>query len=155
MTTITHGNETRTKPGRRQKHSTKRDHFAFHHVILSKSLLCRPTLCGREGSRVIPHSFAFSSTRLYSISSSRGESPFNCSPFVPSFSRATSSSLDEVLSRSTVLFGFGFGFGFVLSTRKRAHRVATLREQQRRNHRREMYRLVLKFKVSHLCQVSP
>lgn len=44
--TIRHGSRTRTRPGRRQKHSVKRDHFAFH-IMLPRSRLSR----GYKGSR--------------------------------------------------------------------------------------------------------
>lgn len=37
---IRHGSRTRTRPGRRQKHSVKRDHFVFH-IMLSWSRLSR------------------------------------------------------------------------------------------------------------------
>lgn len=36
--TIRHGSRTRTRPGRRQTHSVKRDHFAFH-IMLPRSRL--------------------------------------------------------------------------------------------------------------------
>jgi len=54
-----HGNETRTRPGRRQKHSVKRDNFTFH-IVLSRLCLFFSGLeeikddsaCFRESGRV-------------------------------------------------------------------------------------------------------
>lgn len=116
VTTIRHGSRTRTRPGRRQKHSVKRDHFAFH-IMLRLSR-------GQKRSEVIPHDLVnfvtFASTPLYLRSVYCRRGCLNCLSFVFWFPHTASSIATQAfpLPRFTVLLVL------VLSTKEGGHRAA-------------------------------
>lgn len=121
--TIRHGNRTRTRPGRRQTHSVKRDHFAFH-IMLPRSRLSR----GHRGSK--HPGLASWSTWLYPRSvvypHSRTSQLLDFIPRrVQSLSHGIADHVDVDIRRpsTTRPILFVLGFFFVLSRKEGGHGV--------------------------------